>query len=161
MKYMIELMVLAGVLVQMAGCGGGGSSSDGDDGSCGPVIDISENAEVDGRLEKGDCTVNTLFPGANDNSFADEYRVTTPIGGTLEITMRSTSMDTYVAIADTTVSCFGGCDPIIILGFDDDSGGPAITDSFLSIPLAAGTYIIYANSLERETGNYHLETIFL
>ena len=160
----LKSILLIGIATWLIACGGGGGGGDGDGDAnqCGTVVDISENAFVEGRLEAGDCTVNDLFPGANDASFVDEFRVTIPAGGTLQITMRSTEIDTFLAVADTTGSCSGGCDPIIILANDDDTAGGANgTDSFISIVLTAGTYMILANSLTTETGNYNLETIFI
>jgi hypothetical protein len=99
-----------------------------------------------------------------DASFADEFRVTIPTGGELAINLSSTEIDAYLIVLDTTGSCSGGCDPAIILAFDDDSAGDSAggvgTDSFIRIGLTAGTYMILANSLAPETGNYDLETIF-
>jgi len=164
-KFMLKGFALLGIVGLLSSCGGGGGGG-GNDNPCGTVVDISENAFVNGRLEAGDCTINDLFPGAIDASFADEFRVTIPVGGgTLEITMRSTQIDTFLALVDTTGSCSGGCDPMIILDSDDDTAGipPNFTDSFISFPLAEGTYMILANSFDSvnpETGNYNLETIF-
>jgi hypothetical protein len=155
------LILIGGALLLVAGCGGGGGGGGDDDGVCGAVVDISENAMLNGRLEEGDCTINDIFPGAGDPSFADEFRVTLPVGGTLQITLRSTEFDAFLAILDTSNSCSGGCNPAIVLAADDDSGGGFTGfDSLISIDLAAGTYIILANSITAASGNYSLETQF-
>ena len=159
-KLIINSIALLGIVGLLSSCGGGGGGG-GNDNPCGTVVDISENAFVNGRLEAGDCTINDLFPGAMDPTFVDEYRVTIATGGTLEITMRSTEIDTFLAVVNTTGTCSGGCDPALVLAFDDNTAGGANgTDSFISIVLTAGTYIILANSFALETGNYNLETIF-
>jgi len=162
----LKIISLIGITTWLVACGGsgsgGGGGDDGNDNACGTVVDISENAFVNGRLEASDCTVNDLFPGAMDPTYVDEYRVTIAIGGTLQITMRSTEIDTFLAVGNTAGSCSGGCNPAIILASDDDTaGGVNGTDSFISIVLTAGTYMIYANSFDLETGNYNLETIFI
>jgi hypothetical protein len=49
----------------------------------------------------------------------------------------------------------------MLIAEDDDSGGGVNGfDVLISMDLAAGTYIIFANSLLPETGSYTLETTF-
>jgi hypothetical protein len=161
---MILLQAIKGVFfltilsVWLAACGGGGSSSN---KPCGSVVDIGPNSKVDGVLQDGDCRVDDIFPGEDDSSFVDEYRITLTTGGTLIITMRSTELDSFLALLNTSASCAEGCDPAVIIATDDDSGGGVSgTDALISMDLAAGTYGIGANSVFPNSGSYTLETLF-
>ncbi len=155
----LKIILLIGITTWLVACGGSGSGGGGDDGNdnaCGTVVDIDPNSIVDATLEDGDCRVDDIFPGAGDPSFVDEYRVTLTTGGTLNITMTSTDLDSFLVLIDTSTSCANGCDPALIIATDDDSGGGF--DSFISIDLAAGTYGIGANSFLPVSGNYSLIT---
>ena len=131
MKTFFKLLALAGVLALLFGCGGSSNNDDVDvdvddgvaDAACGPVVDISENAMVSGRLEEGDCVLSTIFPDLTTHAYVDEYRVTLAISGDLTITMRSSQFASYIYIVDTTETCSGGCDVAIILDEDAFSGG--------------------------------------
>ncbi len=114
---------------------------------------------LNGALGGNDCEIRDLLRGTNDNSFADQYRVTLAAPGMLTITMRSTEIDAFLWILNTGNNCAGGCNPVIVLAFDDDSGGGVNgLDAQITIGLAAGSYIIFANSFSRETGAYTIET---
>jgi len=158
-------IIYALTLIMLIGCGGGVNEIPVN--RCGTVIDISENAFINERLEVGHCQLNQLFPGVDFNIFfqgnsnVDEFRVTIPTGGTLQINMRSTEFDTFLLVVNTTGSCSGGCSSDIILARHDDISPEGInTDSFISIVLTAGTYMIHASSFRRVNGNYNLETFF-
>jgi hypothetical protein len=66
-------------------------------------------------------------------------------------------------LLDRSESCSSGCTPAqaMLITVDDDSGGGINGfDALISMDLAAGTYIIIANSILPETGRYTLETTF-
>jgi len=134
--------------------GGGGGSN-----ACGTVTEIGPNESAAGNLETTDCRIEDMFPGSGDMTYADEYRVTLSSGGTLTIVMRSSAVDAFLALVDFATSCTAaGCTPTQVITFDDDSGGGS--DAQISVSLAAGTYIIFANSFSVGTGSYTLETTF-
>ena len=151
-------MFFALALLSACGGGGGGGGGGGNDNTCGTVVDIGVNSVVDGFLQGGDCRVDDIFPGSGDTSFVDEYRVTLTTGGTLTITMRSTDLDSFLALLNTSTSCVNGCNPALIITTDDDSGGGL--DALIDIDLAAGTYGIGVNSILPGPGSYTLETSF-
>ncbi|MEM7563731.1 MAG: PPC domain-containing protein [Pseudomonadota bacterium] len=155
----IKAILLLSILMFLVSCGS--SSSDSENDQCGGVVEISENAMVNGSLQSGDCTINDFFAGANDPSFVDQYRVTLSTAGTLQITLRSPDFDAFLFVLDTADSCASGCDPLLVLATDDDSGGGLNgTDSQLSIALNPGSYIIAVNNFAPLTGIYSLETVF-
>ena len=150
------------LIFALTGCGGSDNSGAGGNqlaAGCGVVTNISQNGMLSGRLEDGDCTIAEVFPGSNDPTFVDEYRVVVNPGGALTITMRSTEIDSFLAILDTSNSCSGGCNSVITLDLNDDIGtGPNPVDASLTVTLTAGTYLIMAYSFLPETGSYTLET---
>ncbi len=151
------------LLLFLASCGGSGDGGGANDNPCETVVDIGPNDFVDGVLEAGDCRFTDLDPTSGDTSFVDEYRVTLNTTGTLTIIMRSSSIDTFLLLPNRSESCSSGCTAAeaMLITFDDDGGGGVNgTDSLISMDLAAGTYIIVANSFLPETGSYTLETIF-
>ena len=166
-----KLIALVSALILLAGCGGGGSGGGDDEVTntdagiaidCGSTVDIGENATLDGRLEEGDCTVNDLDPNTESTAFVDGYRVTIPIDGVLQITMRSADINSFLAIVDATDICTEDCNPVVVLDNDDDSGGGDNgLDAQISIELTAGTYVIFASSVLPESGDYSLETVFM
>ena len=162
----IKLIGMFFALALLGACGGGGGGGGGgvaNDNPCGTVVDIGPNDFVDGVLEAGDCRVTDLDPTSVDTSFVDEYRVTLNTTGTLTIIMRSSSIDTFLVLLNRSESCSSGCTlaEAMLITLDDDSGGGVNgTDSLISMDLAAGAYIIVANSFDPETGSYTLETTF-
>ena len=137
--------------------------NDGNDNPCGAVVEIGPNSIINGVLEAGDCLVSDIDPTIGDSSFVDEYRIVLNSTGTLTINMRSASIDSYLVLLDRSTSCSSGCTPVqaILITEDDDSGGGVNGfDALISMDLAAGTYIIIANSVLPETGSYTLETMF-
>ena len=162
MRNLSEFIAALALLLIMAGCGGGGGGG-GNDNPCGTVVDIGPNSIIDGVLEAGDCRVSDLDPTSGDTSFADEYRITLNSMGTLTINMRSASIDSFLLLLNRSTSCSGGCTAAeaMLITFDDDTGGGVNGfDALISMDLAAGTYIIVANSILPETGSYTLETSF-
>ena len=130
--------------------------------TCGTVTDISANSSTAGNLETSDCRIEDMFPGSGDTTYVDEYRVTLSSGGTLTITMRSSEVDAFLALVNFASSCTdASCTPTQVETFDDDSGGGVNgVDAQISVFLNAGTYIIFANSFDVETGSYTLQTTF-
>ena len=114
-------------------------------------------------LEAGDCMVSDLDPTSADTSFADEYRLTLSTPATITITMRSNTLDSFLALLGRSTTCASGCTlaQANFLASDDDSGvGVTGFDSQIVIALNAGSYIIVANSIDPGTGSYSLETSF-
>lgn len=152
------------VMLILLSCGSSNDGSVGDAGknvnACGTVVDMGLNELVSGRLENGDCDYFSVFPdsGGGDISFVDEYRVTLATMGTLSITMRSSEANAYLFILSTTTTCAAGCSNTLIIIEDDDGAGG--TDAWINIPLVAGTYLIVANFIGLDPGNYTLETTF-
>jgi hypothetical protein len=151
-----HLSLLSFFLV-LSGCGGGGDVADID--ICGIAINIGTNSSVVGVLQQGDCLATDLDPDSGDNSFVDEYRITIPSSGELTITLRSADFDAFLFLVDESMTCVGGCSDEQLITFDDDSGGGL--DAQITINLAAGTYLILANSFfDGESGQYTLTTSF-
>ncbi len=156
MNALFKLLALTLALLLLSACG---SSSDDDDDIACSVVDISPDGMLDGTLSSSDCEVRDLLDGTNDDSFADQYRVTLAAPATLTITLRSSEIDAFLAILNTGSSCAGGCSQALILALDDDSGGGVNgLDAQIVIGLGAGSYIIFANSFSREIGAYTIET---
>lgn len=149
------LLLLPAFSLFLSSCGDGSDSKGGD---CGTVTEIGSNSVLDGVLNSSDCEVSDLVPTAADDSYADEYLLTLDSSTTITITMRSTELDSYLVILGRSTSCASGCTvaEANVLYQDDDSGGGA--DAQITVTLDAGSYIIVANSYERTTGNYTIET---
>ncbi|HIB83902.1 MAG TPA: hypothetical protein EYO59_04690 [Chromatiaceae bacterium] len=155
-----HLSLLSFFLV-LSGCGGGGGDV-ADIDICGIPTNIGTNSSAVGVLQQGDCLATDLDPDSGDNSFVDEYRITIPSSGELTITLRSENFDALLFLVDESMTCVGGCSVEQIIAFDDDSGGGVDElDAQITINLAAGTYLILANSYaEGESGQYTLTTSF-
>ena len=122
---------------------------------CDVLTPIAPTAAVIGTLAPGDCTIQELTGDPDDPTFVDLFRVTLPVPGTLEILMTSNQFDTFLFLVDESVTQ--------VIGFNDDIAFPSDINSRIVVPgLAAGTYIILANSalLPPETGSYTLSTTF-
>ncbi len=163
MNALFKLLAATLALALLSACGGSSSSDDDDPNDitagCGTVTDISPNGIISGTLNSSDCRLETIFPGAGDPTFVDEFRFTVTMPVNMTITQRSTQIDSFLFLLDTDTSCASGCNPIIVLAGDDDSGGGASgLDSQIVIFLNPGTYIILANSFNVETGSYRIET---
>lgn len=116
---------------------------------CDPV-DIGTDESVGGALGAGDCTIAQLGIDLDDTSFVDVYRVVLPSSGSLTVELESGDFDAFLGLFDAAI--------VDHIAFDDDGG--VDTDSLiLDVSLAAGTYIILANSFfADETGAYTLTT---
>jgi hypothetical protein len=153
-------VLVATLLAVIAGCGGGGGGIDIDPDpplppvACAAPTAIEPDEIVSGSLSSGDCTIVGLFPSqSGDGSLLDQYAVTLPAAGELTITMRSADFDAFLLLFDSP--------PVIPpIAEDDDSGGNL--DAMMTVNLAAGTYVIAANSatLTAVTGSYTLTTSF-
>jgi hypothetical protein len=119
---------------------------------CAVIATIAPNATVGGTLSTGDCRVVDFIPGSGDTTFIDAYRVTLPTGGRLEITMRSAQFDAFLFLANNALTA--------VLAEDDDSGG-MLDARIVMNNLAAGSYVIGANSFDVSTGAYTLTTVFV
>jgi serine protease Do len=115
--------------------------------ACDVAVGVSTNSITPGTLATGDCTLASLVPGS-DTSYVDRYRVTLPTGGDLTVGLESDAFDSFLWLLDETLS--------EVIETDDDGGSGG--DSLLSdVPLAAGTYVILANSFDVSgVGNYTL-----
>ena len=160
--YFIGVVLLTPFLFILTSCGDSSSSSS-KGSSCGTVTDIGPSSLVNGELESSDCRVSDLDPDSADTSYVDEYRLTLTSPATMTITMRSDTMDAFLFILGRSSSCASGCGvaEANLLAEDDDNGvGTTGLDAQIIISLAAGSYIIGANSFGEATGSYTLETSF-
>ncbi len=117
-------------------------------GGCSEEQTISPYSSIQGTLAATDC-FHSEASGVDDTLF-DAYRFTIPVPGQLTISMSSVQLDTYLILT-------GG--PQNIRVENDDGGGG--TNSYISLPVAPGTYFIDATSYyEGETGIYTLTAQF-
>jgi hypothetical protein len=142
----VRTVPLFAVLMLVSACGGGRESPFEPTESAQPFMDcntvlvISLGQTVNGSLGPGDCQLD-------DESFVDFYELRLSTARNVTITMNSASLDAFLLLFNRT-SMF----PIAL---DDDGGGG--TNARLVIQLAAGTYVIGANSfMGGETGPYEL-----
>lgn len=106
---------------------------------CSIVGDISVGQTVTGSLGASDCALD-------DGSFADPWSLELSSQQSLQIDLRSTDFDAFLTVTDANGT---------VAFTDDDSGGG--TDSRLLVTLAAGQYLVWANSFAAgETGAYTL-----
>ena len=157
MKYTNIIASLVAALLLNA-CGGGSSGDSGGGTSlpvaCAAPTAIEPDDTISGSLASSDCTIVRLFPSeTGDQSLLDQYEVTLPTAGELTVTMRSTDFDAFLILFDSPPT-------IPPIAEDDDSGGGL--DAMITADLAAGTYLIVANSatLTAVTGPYTLTTSF-
>jgi hypothetical protein len=111
---------------------------------------------VGGTLSPGDCTIAQLGIDPGDTSWVDVYRIQVGSPGFLTVQLDSAAFDTFLYVYDGTLT--------ELLDLDDDSGGGSTgTNSLISaLPVAAGTYLVLANSFfSGETGPYTLTTSFV
>ena len=147
-------LLLAGITMSLSGCGGGGGDGGGTTSPplaapCASVINIAPASSTNGALTTSDCTIEALFPGSGDLTFVDQYRITLPSRGSLTIRINSSQFDSFLVLLNSPLQ-------LPEIAIDDDGGGG--TDSLISVDLAAGTYIILANSALASpvTGTYTL-----
>lgn len=141
-------ILLATMLFGLSACEG----STGPTGPTGPfllcaqVSTISRGETKNGTLSTSDCNMG-------DGSYVDFYRFTLSSAATVTITMRSSSIDSYLFLYSEAQ---------MMLDSDDDSGfGVSGTDSQIVFPLSAGNYVIAANSFAAgETGSYTVSLVY-
>lgn len=107
------------------------------------VRDYAIGDVVTDTLDDDDCRFE-------DRSRLDVYRFTLPAPTIVVITLRSDDFDAYLVLADADST---------VIRQNDDFELPASTDARISEFLAAGTYYIGVNSLDRrERGAYTLSS---
>ncbi|MEX2130898.1 MAG: matrixin family metalloprotease, partial [Pseudohongiellaceae bacterium] len=107
-------------------------------------------------LQAGDCTVQQLTVGGNDDSFIDVRRLVLSSTATITVDMKSDTLDSVLLLADAGLR---------FLTLDDNSGGGC--NARLTRQLAAGTYYILSNTYDdaadacaNTLGPYVLEVSF-
>jgi len=116
--------------------------------------EIGPNDTVNGEISPDD---KEIF----DGSFADLYTLTIPTSGHLTVRMSSNQVDSYLALF--TDACLDEPDlanwgPCYITEDDDGGGG---MNAYISVVLAAGRYVILANTFgASDFGSYTLTTTF-
>lgn len=95
---------------------------------------------VANALSAGDCTVRKLAGGANDDSYVDVYELVLRQATTLNISMVAPSLDSVLLLMDSDSQ---------ILSINDDGAGGC--NAALNQSLAAGTYVVLANTFLAET----------
>lgn len=105
-----------------------------------PIIAYTLGSTVNGSLSTGDCVFE-------DGTRVDLYRFTVTAPRQVVITLRSTAFDSYLVLFNSAGNA---------IQQDDDSAGG--NDARITTSLAAGTYIIGANSFAVSTGAYTLTT---
>lgn len=107
---------------------------------CASVQSIALGASVSGTLTSTDCSLD-------DGSFVDYYELRLTSARTVAIQMTSSAFDAYLLLFDRATGD--------VVAEDDDSAGGF--NARIQMSLAAGTYIIGANSFDAgETGTYQL-----
>ncbi|MDY6982056.1 MAG: matrixin family metalloprotease [Pseudomonadota bacterium] len=97
--------------------------------------DLAESALIRDRLSDDDCRVLDLFPGADDTSFIDLYRLKLARETQLDISVTSSEIDPVLIIANAN---FSGVEII-----DDTDGG---CDARVRKRFPAGEYRILVNT---------------
>ncbi len=157
MKAFARFICVLSLTAFCAACGGGGGDGGGGDSTapCPAPTPINPDSVTAGSLTNSDCTLVRLFPTTTgDLSLIDQYVVTLPANGEFTIRMESTQFDAFLILVNSPAA-------LPEIAVDDDSGGGL--NALLSVNLAAGTYIIIANSFSTTpvTGAYTLTTSFV
>jgi hypothetical protein len=109
---------------------------------CLAEAELTVGVDTDAALGAGDCQLD-------DASYFDAYLLSGAAGDSLEIVMRSTSVDAFLLVADLDET---------VVGSDDDSGGPGATDAAITVVFDAdGSALVIAG----ETGAYTLSATLL
>ena len=105
---------------------------------------LTAGSSVQGQLSTGDDRLS-------DGSLYDEWQYTAQASETVTFTLRSSSFDAYLGVAQRQ----GGS--LRPLGRDDDGGGGTDAQVTVTFP-SSGTYAVIANALyQDESGAYTLE----
>ncbi len=133
-------LILASIVFLTAGC----SDSTGPEDlvTCTGGTPLAVGATVNGTLAEGD---ELDFDGA----YLDRYALAVQQGGTHEVTMRSTELDSFLWLVNP--------DSGDIIAFDDDSGGGL--DARIVHPLDRGCYWVEATTFPGESGAYTLSVL--
>lgn len=113
--------------------------------ACTIAVDYSIGEATGGSLSGSDCRLS-------DGSFADFYLFTVAPQASVRFTLSSAAFDAFLVLLGN-----GSADgPLVALNDDEDA---STTNSAIHIILAAGDYVIAANSLfGNETGGYSLSS---
>jgi len=144
MKRFMGLAVV--VALFLSGCGGGGG------GSGFHTTPIAVNAQASGSLTSTSIQVS-------DGTYLNLYTIILASAGEVSIALESSDFDTILLLFDEAALAESNTDNWgpYLLDFNDDLQ-PGSTDSFLTIQLQAGTYVIGVNSFAPGTGAYLLTT---
>lgn len=113
---------------------------------CVTILNYTIGETVSGSLAPGDCELLV------DRSFIDFYRLTAPTQLGVEFNLSSGSFDTFLHLFQGA-----GVDAPVVAGNNDEN--EFSTNSAIRILLAAGTYVVGANSRTGgETGSYVLSS---
>lgn len=96
---------------------------------------------IEDSLSAGDCTVRQVSGGADDDSYIDVFELNLRQDATLDISMKSPTLDSVILLVD---SDFRFIDI-------DDEGGEVDCDARLRRNMAAGNYLILTNTYTAET----------
>jgi hypothetical protein len=108
---------------------------------CEVRTEIAVGGTAGGTLAAGDCVIS--------GAFADHYSLTTAASEAVEITMTSQAFDTFLGVANANGA------PV---ASNDDTPGPATTNSRIKLLAAAGLHNVTATSFgPGETGSYTLQ----
>lgn len=94
------------------------------------------------------CRLRDLVAGSRDNSIGIPYRVTFSSPGIFTAEMRSTAIDSVLALISLTGSLIEANDNI----------SSTVRDSRLQVSVEAGTYILFAGGRGTATGAFNLTT---
>ena len=106
-------------------------------------------------LDTGDCNVQMLTVGGTDDSFVDVRKLELQTTTTVDLIMRSATLDSVLLLADSKLR---------FITQDDNSGGNC--DARLNLTLSPGTYYVLANTYDSPTncgnnkGSYQLQASF-
>lgn len=107
--------------------------------ACPFVTPIAVGQRIEARLALGDCEFSL------DNSYVDVYELRLAAPTTVAIDMVSEEVDSYVGLFDASGA---------FIAEDDNSGGRR--NAQLVRPLPAGTYRIWANTIEAGIGGAYI-----
>ena len=117
-------------------------------GGCASASGLSPDSVAVCTLSVEDCFLSEV--GGSGNTLFDEYQLSLAQDGDLTIALDSTAFDAFLWLLDSALT---------VIATNDDGGGG--TNSLITQSLAAGSYLILANSFfEGETGAYTLTTQF-
>jgi len=110
----------------------------------GPVVD---HPITMGQTVRG--TLTEQSPEESDGTYYEQYTFTGRAGQTVQVTMRSQAVDSYLNVGRADGGAFTS------LATDDDGAGGNDARVVITLP-SAGQYVIHANTLAPATGAYEL-----